>query len=163
MFGHTRTEFVQQFASRYITTIVICPSILCELGIESVLGLGMSIMPSVIVWLDCMSVHMVLQRGNYRCKVVLRLERCLHGYVAYIEAREQRRATKFGMQVLLSIPSQNSKFWVLLPFADSTVQQDVIRRLSRDQCSDTREQNSCSSSPHTHAGTSPTCVRDYAG
>ena len=42
----------------------------------------MSIMPSVIVWLDCMSVHMVLWRGNYRCKVVLRLGRCLHGYEA---------------------------------------------------------------------------------
>ena len=38
--------------------------------------------------------------------------------VAYIEAGEQRRATKFGLQVLLSFPSQSSKFWVLLPFAD---------------------------------------------
>ena len=36
---------------------------------------------------------------------------------AYIEAGEQRRATKFGMQVLLSFPSQSSKFWVLLRFA----------------------------------------------
>ena len=35
-----------------------------------------------------------------------------------IEAGEQRKATKFGRQVLLSFPSQSSKCWVLLHFAN---------------------------------------------
>ena len=37
---------------------------------------------------------------------------------AYIKAGEHRRATKFGREVLLSFPSQSSKFRVLLHFAD---------------------------------------------
>ena len=37
---------------------------------------------------------------------------------AYLGAGEQRRATKFGRQVLC-FPSQSSKIWVLLHFADN--------------------------------------------
>ena len=39
--------------------------------------------------------------------------------LAYTEAGEQCKATKFGRQVLLSFPSHSSKFRVLLHFADA--------------------------------------------
>ena len=43
----------------------------------------------------------------------------------YLGAGEQRRATKFGRQVLC-FPSQSSKNWVLLHFADNIARRHFV-------------------------------------